>query len=275
MSRLEGRRRVREVVVEGLVKRYRWFELRTPALRFGKGLNLILGPNGSGKSTLLKIMAGLVHPNAGSVRYVLEGGAELPPAKACGLLGFVAEDVRLPDMRVSEILEYFSREGADVAGVAELMGLKPYMRKRYYELSNGFRRRVQLAIALLADAEVIIMDEPFSNVDVLMIAPLKHLVRELGREKVVIITSHIDLNLVPDTLTVLNQGRVIYHGEAEKLLRGRYLIEVRVGGKVLSVGVDELNKILREGGGAGVEVLRIVSEDTSEILQKLIGGGAP
>lgn len=262
---------VKEVRVENLVKRYRWFTLNLPSLKFRKGLNLVIGPNGSGKSTLLKIIAGFTFPNSGMVKYVLERGQHLQPTEAYGLLSYVAEDIRLPNIRVSELLRHFSRNRARIDGVMELMGLIPYARKKYYELSSGFRKRVQLAIALLMGADVIIMDEPFSNVDVLMIAPLKRLVRELSRDRVLIITSHLDLNLVPDTLTVLNQGNLVYHGPAENIMRGRYVFTVKVGGEVRRMSIQELNEVLTMSG-SDVEILSISVEDTSEVLEKLIEG---
>jgi len=260
---------VKEVRVEEVVKQYRWFTLSLPVLRFGKGLNLVIGPNGSGKSTLLKIMAGFTFPNRGTVRYVLREGACLPPTRAYGLLSYVAEDVRLPNMRVHELLRYFTRNTLGIDEVTELMGLTPYIRKRYYELSNGYRKRVQLAIALLMGADVIIMDEPFSNVDVLMIAPLKRLISKLSREKILVITSHLDLNIEPDTLTVLNQGKLVYHGGAKEVMRGRHVFVVKVDGGVRKVNLRELNDLI-SGGARKLEVLDVVTRDTSEILQELV-----
>ncbi len=260
---------VEGVVVEGLVKRFRWFELRVPRLEFRKGLNMVVGPNGSGKSTLLKLVAGFTYPNEGIIRYVLEGGREIAPYEAYGLIAYVAEDLRLPNMHVWELLKCFSGGGPLLKEVIEVMGLKEYLLKRYYELSSGFRRRVQIALALLRDANVIILDEPFSNVDVLMIPRLKEIITEEGREgRVVIFTSHLDLNMVPDRLTVLNQGRVVYHGEPEEIFSGRCLIRVRLrdGGERV-IGVKELNRLLR---AAGAEVLDIRFKDTSEILLRML-----
>ncbi len=258
---------VEEVRVEGLVKRYRWFSLDVPSLRFRRGLNLVIGPNGSGKSTLLKIIAGFTYPQAGRVTYLLSDGSSLTPTEAYGLIGYVAEDVRLPNIRVSDILEYFSRDREAVRDVASALGLEPYLRKRYYELSNGFRKRVQLGIALATNADVLILDEPFSNVDVLMIKPLKQIVRRLSRERVVILTSHLDINLVPDTLTVLNQGKVVYSGDAAQVMSGRYVFRVSVDGDVLNVSAEELNNLL---SSKGVKILSIETKDTSDILESLV-----
>lgn len=264
---------VEGVVVEGLVKRFRWFELRVPRLEFGRGLNMIVGPNGSGKSTLLKLIAGFLFPSEGSVKYVLDGGRELTPYEAYGLVAYVAEDLRLPNMQVWELLKYFSGGARNaLREVVEVMGLQNYLLKRYYELSSGFRRRVQVALALLRDAEVLILDEPFSNVDVLMIPKLKEILIREGREgKVVIFTSHLDLNMVPDRLTVLNQGRVVYHGGPEEIFSGRCLVRVRFrGGGEEVVGIDGLNELLKR---VGAEVVDIRFKDTSEILQRMLGGG--
>lgn len=260
---------VEEVVVKGVVKRYGWFELSIGELRFRKGLNLIIGPNGSGKSTLLKIIAGFVNPNKGDVKYVLRGNTELTPYEAYRLISYVAEDVRLPNIKVWEILEYFNPGNGDVGHVANLLGLQPYLRKKYGELSAGYKKRVQIGIALLKDAEVIIMDEPFSNVDVLMIKPLKKIIQELSKNKILLITSHLDLNITPQTLTILNQGKLIYHGPAEKLLTERHEIIIKENNTIKKVNIKELNKILNQNN-TNIQILNIITKDTSEILQQTL-----
>jgi len=225
------------IVVEDFEKRYRYFRLRIPRAEFKRGVNLIIGPNGSGKSTLLKSVAGFVRPNRGSI-YAKAGDRRILTASILHRIGYVGEDVVLPNIRVRDILEAFFSDEAPEA--ARELGLTDYLHKRYLELSAGYRRRVQLAIALGKGADILLLDEPFANLDVLMIEPLKQTLENL-KDKVVLVTSHNVFNLRISTLTLIDQGELIYHGE----YRGGGLeVLVDVGEREVAVDIDGLNKLL-------------------------------
>ncbi len=239
--------RIEAVVVENLEKRYKDFRLRIDRLSLNKGFNLVVGPNGAGKSTFLKLLAGFVRPLRGSIKFVAEGRA-LGVEEAQKLLSYVAEDVMFPNMRVSDLLESFSRSRKDLEIVIETLGLEPYLRKRYFELSSGFRKRVQIAIAMLRDANVILLDEPFTNVDTATAKVLRKLIDDWRRDRIVVVASHIDPGIVPDNMVVIDQGAVVYAGKPEKVLSRRIVFRVKVGDKVHELDLNGLNKLLsREG----------------------------
>ena len=259
--------RVLGVELRNVVKRYRGFKLEIGALTFRPGLNLIIGPNGSGKSTLLKLIAGFVRPDEGSVRIITDEGPA-PPERVYKALGYVAEDILLPHMKVMDLLEAFAEDDSRLEDVIELLELKPFLGRRYFELSSGYRKRVQIAIALLRDPQMLLLDEPFTNIDILMIPLLRELLdRMRGRQdRLVIVTSHIDLGLMPDQLVVLNQGVLVYAGDPEPIMRRRLAFRVRIRGKELKASLEELNRLLPpEITIEGVEI-----EDTSVILKRMI-----
>ncbi len=239
--------RIEAVVVENLEKRYKDFKLRIDRLSLNKGFNLVVGPNGAGKSTFLKLLAGFVRPLRGSIKFVAEGRA-LGVEEAQKLLSYVAEDVMFPNMRVSDLLESFSRSRKDLEIVIETLGLEPYLRKRYFELSSGFRKRVQIAISMLRDANIILLDEPFTNVDTATAKVLRKLIDDWRRDRIVVVASHIDPGSAPDTLVVMNQGRVVYVGSPEEVLMRRVVFRVRVGEEVRELDLRELSEMLKERG---------------------------
>ncbi len=239
--------RIEAVVVENLEKRYKDFKLRIDRLSLNKGFNLVVGPNGAGKSTFLKLLAGFVRPLRGSIKFVAEGRA-LGVEEAQKLLSYVAEDVMFPNMRVSDLLESFSRSRKDLEIVIETLGLEPYLRKRYFELSSGFRKRVQIAISMLRDANIILLDEPFTNVDTATAKVLRKLIDDWRRDRMVVVASHIDPGSAPDTLVVMNQGRVVYVGSPEEVLMRRVVFRVRVGEEVRELDLRELSEMLKERG---------------------------
>jgi len=225
------------IVVEDFEKRYKYFCLRIPRAEFKRGINLIVGPNGSGKSTLLKSVAGFIKPDRGSI-YAKAGDRKIPTAFILYRIGYVGEDVVLPNIRVRDILAAFL--GDEAPEVARELGLTDYLHKRYLELSAGYRRRVQLAIALGKGADVLLLDEPFANLDVFMVEPLKRILEDL-RDKVILVTSHNVFDLRISTLTLIDQGRLIYHGEyGERALE----LVVDAEGKEVAMSIDELNKLL-------------------------------
>ncbi|MEL9939613.1 MAG: ATP-binding cassette domain-containing protein [Ignisphaera sp.] len=231
---------IEQVVVEGLEKRYKYFTLKIPRLVFRKGVNLILGPNGSGKSTLLKSIAGFIRPDRGEIYTVTEKGEKISTVSIVKLMGYVGEDVVLPNMRVGDILADFL--GDEKAREMSLeLGLEGYLHKKYLELSAGYRKRVQLAIALGKDAKIVLLDEPFANLDILMIEPLEKILTQL-RDRIVIVTSHQLYNLEPSTVTIIDQGQLIYHGGVGK---ASVEVVIDVSGEERMLSLEDLNKLIK------------------------------
>lgn len=155
-------------------------------LHIGDGEVLgLLGPNGAGKSTLMKILVGLRQPTSGSVR--VPGKAEI---------GYLPEQNPLyNDMFVREYLLFMARLGRVDSARVELViretGLTPEVHKRIGQLSKGYRQRVGLAQALLQDPKLLILDEPTTGLDPNQLDEIRPLIRRLGQDRTVILSTHI------------------------------------------------------------------------------------
>ena len=257
---------VRSIVLENVVKRYPGFELNVSRLELVKGLNLIIGPNGSGKSTLLKLIAGFIKPDRGTIRIVTSEG-DIFTRRAHEFISYVAEDVSFPNMKVHEILSAFAMDEENLKDIIELLELKDFLNKKYLELSAGYRKRIQIAIALLKEAQILLLDEPFSNLDIVMIPPLRDIIKKLSMNRLIIITSHIDLGIIPDNLVVLNQGRVVYSGDPSMIFHPRYTLTIRVGNVMREVTLEELNNLIKDKSII-VEDVRI--KDLFMVLRRLL-----
>ena len=170
------------IAVTNLVKQFgRFAALRGVSASFGAGhLYGVLGDNGAGKTTLLRILAGLVAPTRGEVTML---GVN-DPREVCREFGYMAHPSLLYDeMSGRENLRYFQRlyglaDDARCAQVISAVGLDPELRRPVGQYSQGMRQRMSLARALLNDPKILLLDEPFSNVD---IRSAREMVKLLGQ----------------------------------------------------------------------------------------------
>jgi len=174
-------------------------------LHIGDGEVLgLLGPNGAGKSTLMKILVGLREPTSGSVQV---------PGKAD--IGYLPEQNPLyNEMYVREYLLFMARLGrVDSARVEEVIretGLTPEVHKRIGQLSKGYRQRVGLAQALLQDPKLLILDEPTTGLDPNQLDEIRPLIRRLGQDRTVILSTHIlqEVQKMCTRVVILDHGVV-------------------------------------------------------------------
>lgn len=166
----------------------------------------LLGPNGAGKSTLMKILIGLWKPDSGNV-------------EAPSNIGYLPENNPLyEDMYVVEYLLFMARitmreasakEQADrVETLIERVGLTPERHKHIRELSKGYRQRVGLAQALIGDPDLLILDEPTTGLDPNQLVDIRNLIRQVGRDRTVILSTHImqEVREMCDRVIVLSKG---------------------------------------------------------------------
>ncbi len=199
------------------------------SFRVAKGEILgFLGPNGAGKSTTMRIIAGLSQATSGTVD-VCGISVALYPDKAKRHIGFMPENNPLPeDVRVLEYLRYRARlKGLSgrrlderVDEVMDICQLRhKAARKIIGNLSKGFRQRVGIADAILAEPDLIIMDEPTIGLDPHQIIAIRELIKSLRGRMAVIISSHIlpEIELVCDRAIIINQGSVVASGSPEAL----------------------------------------------------------
>lgn len=188
-----------------------------------------LGPNGAGKSTTMRILTGYLAPTSGRVEVL-----GLDPTRAderielARKLGYLPENGPVyHDMTPLESLRFFGevcKLGKDlepaIERVVDICALGSVLQKPIHKLSKGFRQRVGMARALLHDPEVIIMDEPTSGLDPLQIREVRRLIRELGKDKTILLSTHIlqEVEAMADEVIVISDGRIVFTGSKDELL---------------------------------------------------------
>jgi sodium transport system ATP-binding protein len=188
----------------------------------------LLGPNGAGKTTTLRIICTLLAPDAGSVA-VLGFNTRIAPAEVRRRIGVVTADIGVyPRLSARENVEYFARlcglEGVDltrkVDGVIERLDMGPFARQRAESLSSGQKQKVAIARAIVHDPEVLMFDEPTSNLDVLASKEVRDfMVEAKGRGKCVIFSTHVmhDAERLCDRMTILHHGLVVAGGPTDEV----------------------------------------------------------
>jgi ABC-2 type transport system ATP-binding protein len=186
-----------------------------------------LGPNGAGKTTTMRMMVSYLRPDSGSITIDGKSIYEDPIATSAKI-GYLPEHNPLYDeMLVLEILKYvadlrkmsapsFAQRRAFVVANC---GLKQVLTQKIGTLSKGFRQRVGLAMAILHDPDILILDEPTSGLDPNQIIEIRELIRELGREKTVILSSHImqEVQALCDRVLIINKGKIVVDNDIDKL----------------------------------------------------------
>lgn len=207
------------VVVEGLIKTYgQQNAVNNISFEAHKGEILgFLGPNGAGKTTTMKIITCFVPKTAGSVQ-VCGFDVESQPMEVRKRIGYLPEHNPLYlDMYVKEYLLFVAglhkvkNKKKAVEDMIERTGLTLEQHKLIGSLSKGYRQRVGLAQAMLHDPEVLILDEPTSGLDPNQLIEIRKLIRELGKEKTVIFSSHImqEVQALCDRVVIINQGNMV------------------------------------------------------------------
>lgn len=210
-----------------------------------------LGPNGAGKSTTMRILTGYLPATSGHVA-ICGVPVATQPDMVKRHIGYMPENNPLPeDMRVSEYLYFRGRLkeitraklGPRIDEVLELCDLKRVRHKIIGKLSKGFRQRVGIAEAILAEPPVIIMDEPTIGLDPHQILIVRDLIASLRGRMTVIISSHIlpEIEMTCDRVLIINQGRVVAQGTPADLRReilGRSAYEAELAGNL--AGLAEL-----------------------------------
>lgn len=197
-----------------------------------------LGPNGAGKSTTMKMLTGYLRPTDGAA---VVGGVPVAedPLRAQQQVGYLPENAPLyDDMMVYDFLQFVGtvrgvradslRERLRV--VCERCGLSDVLGKDIGQLSKGYRQRVGLAQALIHDPDVLILDEPTSGLDPNQIVEIRSLIRELGRDKTVLLSTHIlpEVQASCSRVIIISQGRLVADDSPEALAEGKSGAVVRL-----------------------------------------------
>ena len=191
----------------------------------GVGVTGFLGPNGAGKSTTMRMVTGFLEPTAG---HVAVGGEAAWPTRPSvrRLVGYLPEHNPLyTESYVREYLRYvasvhgISQAKARVDEVIERVGLTREVNKEIGQLSKGYRQRVGLAQAIVHDPPVVILDEPTNGFDPNQLADIRALVRELGRTKVVLLSTHVmqEVQALCQRVLIIDEGRLVADDPIERL----------------------------------------------------------
>jgi ABC-2 type transport system ATP-binding protein len=216
-----------------------------------------LGPNGAGKTTTMRIITGYLMPTSGEVR-VAEHDMATRSLEGRRLIGYMPEIVPLyTDMTTRAYLEYVGRlRGLDagkararIDRVVEICRLEEYIDVILGKLSKGFRQRVGLAQAIIHEPQVLILDEPTVGIDPIQVAQTRELIRELGKEHTILLSTHIlpEVSMICERVIIIHQGRIVAQDRIENLtalLKGANRIRLRVQGPG-----DEVTRRLREIDG--------------------------
>ncbi len=186
-----------------------------------------LGPNGAGKSTTMRILTGYMAPSEGSA-YIAGLNMHRERIAASRRLGYLPENGPLYlDMTPQDFLQFFGEarglEERDlrrrIDWVSEQYSLQEVMEKPIGKLSRGYRQRVGVAQALMHDPDVLIMDEPTAGLDPNQIREFRESIRELGKRKTILISTHIlrEVDVIADRVLFIHNGKLIFDGTPEEL----------------------------------------------------------
>ncbi|HMS32718.1 MAG TPA: ATP-binding cassette domain-containing protein [Ignavibacteria bacterium] len=215
-----------------------------------------LGPNGAGKSTTMKMITTYLTPSAGKI-YVNEMDTEENSLEVRRKIGYLPEQNPLYlDMNVLDYLEFAaelesvpkSEMNKSVKRVVDICGLGDVQHKDIGELSKGYKQRVGLAQAMIHEPEVLILDEPTSGLDPNQIIEIRKLIRHLGKEKTLVLSTHIlqEVEATCDRVLIINKGEIVADGSPDSL-------QNKFKGKV------EINLILKKDSTDKELVLRAIS----------------
>ncbi|MEO0106573.1 MAG: ATP-binding cassette domain-containing protein [candidate division WOR-3 bacterium] len=242
------------IEVQGLTKEFGAIKaVDDISFHIGRGeIVAFLGPNGAGKTTTMRMLTGYLLPTKGKCTI---NGLDVTeePLRTKKLIGYLPEDNPLyPDMKIYEYLNFVG-EVRDIKNlkervdeVAEICGIKDVLNKEIGTLSRGYRQRVGVAQAIIHNPDILILDEPTEGLDPNQVMELRNLIKELGKEKTVMLSTHIlsEAEATCERVLIINKGKLIADGsksEIRTMAKGGETIILELHAK--SNPIDEIKKI--------------------------------
>ncbi|MGA9648526.1 ATP-binding cassette domain-containing protein [Pedobacter sp.] len=182
-----------------------------------------LGPNGAGKSTTMRMLTGYLEPTSGEAQ-ISDKNILTQAIEAKKHIGYLPENTPLyADMYVKEFLNFVGQTyelknlSVRIDEVIKMVGLIPEQHKKIGTLSKGYRQRVGLAQAIIHNPDVLILDEPTSGLDPNQLVDIRALIRELGKNKTVVISTHImqEVEAICDDIIIINKGKIVANDSLE------------------------------------------------------------
>lgn len=242
------------------------------------GITGFLGPNGAGKSTTMKIITGYLPPSDGQAS-VCGFDVVKEPMEVRKRVGYLPEANPLyPDMYVREFLEFMAgmhrmaSPGRRIDEMIGLTGLTPEKHKKIGALSKGYKQRVGLAQALLHNPEVLILDEPTSGLDPNQLAEIRTLIRSLGEDKTVMLSTHImqEVEAMCSRVIIINKGKIIADDAITALQKGSSsYIQVSFGEAATTEELEALPGVIRAVAAEGHQ-WRLYTTDAETVRKNLM-----
>lgn len=240
------------LVIEHVTKNYGKLQaLKGISMELKKGEVVgLLGPNGAGKSTLMKILTGAFTQWEGQIHFFKQNlRTELQQIQK--KTGYLPENNPLyPEMFVAEYLKYsadlYQVSDPPLEDIMEKTGLKDHARSKINTLSKGYKQRVGLAAALVHNPEVVILDEPTTGLDPNQLIEIRKLIRELGKDKTVILSTHVlqEVDAICDRVIIINKGAIVLDQPLESLRKNQQqIIEVSFDYRVETEALARLDQV--------------------------------
>lgn len=240
----------------------------------------LLGPNGAGKSTLMKIITCFIPPTEGQVTVngfdIFDNSLEVRKQ-----VGYLPENNPLyTDMYIREYLEFvaginkLSIKKEKIDDIISVTGLQPEQNKKIAQLSKGYRQRVGLAQALLPSPDVLILDEPTSGLDPNQLVDIRNLIKEAGKEKTVLLSTHImqEVEAVCDRVVIIDKGKIVADDSTSNITQYYQndisVITVEFDGEIEASVLRQINGITNVKKATGNHWV-IEAESKEEIRNKL------
>jgi ABC-2 type transport system ATP-binding protein len=210
-----------------------------------------LGPNGAGKSTMMKILTGFILPSKGTV-FVSGINVLKNPIEAKAHIGYLPEQNPLyEDMYVKEYLQFqasiFKVSKEAIVTVINTVGLMPETHKKIGQLSKGYQQRVGIAAAIIHNPDVLVLDEPTTGLDPNQIQEIRTLIKELGKEKTILFSTHImqEVEAVCDRVIIIKKGELLIDKSIKELKKSNeQIIEVTFDYKIEEQFIQKLPSMI-------------------------------
>ena len=215
-----------ELCIDRLTKQYEnKIAVDRVSLQLTNGVYGLLGANGAGKTTFMRMLCGILKPTSGTVTF---DGMDVSSEEYRAELGYLPQDFcYYPDFNGMDFLLYM----ASLKGLTkteakrkskkllELVSLSDVAKKKIATYSGGMKQRLGIAQALLNDPKIIILDEPTAGLDPKERVRFRNLIKELGTESIVLLSTHIvsDIEHIADTVLMMKAGQIVFNGSADEI----------------------------------------------------------